>query len=116
MRSRLATRLWPPNSITVRLVLSYALWSLAVIAAAGGLFYGGLESRFQAQQDDQLLLDYLETLSLFTDAPTQSLSASRRLAAERAAEDDENEQYAVYVRMLDANGRTIIETHGMSHA
>jgi two-component system, OmpR family, heavy metal sensor histidine kinase CusS len=97
---------WPPNSMSVRLMLWYALWAVALIAGASGLLYGGIETRLEKEQDNQVLADYLRILN-------QVLDPAGLEAAPVAAPASAAPSY-VYVRVLDEHGRTLLETPGMS--
>jgi two-component system heavy metal sensor histidine kinase CusS len=87
---------------------------MAVIAAAAGVFYGGLESRLEAEQNDQILSDYLETLSLFIGSlEPQEPAVHAPHPAHAPHVRDPGEHYYVFVRVLDPRGSVLLETPGL---
>jgi two-component system heavy metal sensor histidine kinase CusS len=90
-------------------MLWYALWAFALIAAASGLLYGGLETRLEREQEDRTLTDHLRMVSLFLQRSVLTQEMPEPTLPKGVARPS-----SVHVRVLDRAGRLLVETAGIS--
>jgi len=101
---------WPPDSIGVRLILWYALWTVALIAAGSGLVYGGLETQLERVQDERVLADHLRILKWLLRSSPPPLSAQ---SVEVLSPGSTANSY-VHVRIFGPSGQILLETPEMA--
>jgi len=99
-----------PWSLAARLTAWYAGSAFLLILGATGFLYWVLSTNLD-REDDQFLADKVHLLrKLLRERPDDIKSIEREAEEEWAAR-----QYAqVFVRILDTNGRSLLETPGMS--
>src|SRR5438309_918761 len=99
-----------PWSLAARLTAWYAGTAFLLILGATGFLYWVLGTNLD-REDDQFLADKVHLLrKLLRERPDDLKSVEREAEEEWAAR-----QYAqVFVRILDGNGRAVLETPGMS--
>ncbi len=95
-------------SLAARLTAWYAGSSFVLILAAVGSLYLGLSRSLDREDDDQLA-DQVRVLRDTLAARPGDLEAVRREAGE---EFQSRQRTRVYVRLLDADGRVLVETPG----
>jgi two-component system heavy metal sensor histidine kinase CusS len=100
-----------PWSLAARLTAWYAGSAFLLILGATGFLYWVLGTNLD-REDDQFLADKVHLLrKLLRERPDDIKSIEREAEEEWAAR-----QYAqVFVRILDSNGRSVLETPGMSN-
>lgn len=103
-------RLLRPPSIALRMAAWYALSAFALIVAATGVLYWVLVTNLQ-QEDVRVLEDNLHNARLLLRSSSPGLQASH---PEHAPAAIAGEPAQVYVRVLDGDGRSVLETPGMS--
>src|SRR5918994_7591375 len=98
----------PSWTIAARLAVWYTAATFVVVAVATGLLYWVLVTNV-AREDDQFLVDTVQIMrALIRERPTDVAALRQEVDWEGAAR-----RYArVYVRVLDENGRLVIETPG----
>jgi len=99
-----------PLSIAVRMTIWYALSAFLLIFATTGFLYWVLATNLE-QEDVRVLEDNLNNARLMLRSAPPGLPPDRH-EAEPAWSPEQRPQ--VYVRILDGNARTILETPGMS--
>jgi len=97
-------------SIAWRMTIWYALSTFALIFVACGLLYWGLASSLY-HEDLRDLADNLNNARLLLPSPATEGS---RLALQKRPSWTPRHQPEIYLRVLDRDGRTLIETPGMS--
>jgi two-component system heavy metal sensor histidine kinase CusS len=99
-----------PWSLATRLTVWYGGSAFLLLAAATGFLYWALVTNLD-REDDEFLADKLSFLqTLLRDRPADARMLQEEVELEPAAR-----QYGqVYVRLLDADGKLIMETPGMS--
>src|SRR5262245_26967950 len=99
----------PTWSLAVRLTAWYAVSSFLLMAAAIGFLYWML-GRSLDREDDNQIADQVRVLrDLLAERPGDLVAV--RQEAEQEFQSRQRTQ--VYVRLLDANGKVLVETSGM---
>lgn len=97
-------------SITMRLTLLYSLATLLLLLAALGYSYWVMVTNFRDASGRMLRDEVQEVRVLLRDHPDEP----RAVEAEVVWEDPAEGMYRHYLRVLDASGRTLLETPGMA--
>lgn len=99
-----------PLSLAARLTLWYGLTGFVIIALVSGFLYGVLVANLD-REDDEFLADKIHLVSdLLRERPED-----QRMLREEVQWEPETRQHGrVYIRVLDADGQTMMETAGMS--
>lgn len=96
-------------SITRRLIISYSLLILTVLLVVSGLLYWILASTFE-RENNQFLVDKIQVLRMVLQERPDDMGALREeVQWEMAARHFEK----YYARILDEQGRVLIETPGI---
>jgi two-component system heavy metal sensor histidine kinase CusS len=98
-----------PWSLAARLTAWYAGSAFALVLAATGFLYGTFVSTMN-RQDDQLLGDRVRDLR----AIMQNRPGDMRAIRQEVEEEEAHERTRVHLRILDGEGRVVIETPGMN--
>jgi hypothetical protein len=96
-------------SISARIVTSYALVALLTLTGAAFFLYSGMRDMF-TYEDRERLSDCVLSVRQAVELDPLGLSAARRAVPGLAGERDV-EQY--YVRLMDKEGRVLMETPGI---
>lgn len=98
-------------SIAARLSLSYALSTLLLLSLSIGFLYWVLQGNLD-REDNQTLIEKAEILRLLlVRRPADGQLLRQEVEWESAA----RHSTSLYVRLLDVQGRTLIESTGMHH-
>lgn len=99
-------------SLAARLTAWYTLSAFALVLGATGFLYWALATNLDREDDESLADEARQLAAAVRDRPADVTAL--RLAAERAAA---TRRYApLYVRVLDADGRLVVETPGMGES
>ena len=105
-------RVWRrPTSIALRITIWYVLSAVAIVSAATGSLYWSMAANLD-QEDHRILTDNLENLRLLLKASPRQRSTGP--SAEPGSPNDSLDRPQVYVRVIDRDGRTVVETPGMA--
>lgn len=99
----------PPVSIALRLTVWYAVSAFILIVAATGFLYWFLATNLE-QEDIDVLRDNLRNVALLARNATGAVSVQPY----KEIGPTPTQSSQSYFRVLDINGRTILETPGMS--
>lgn len=111
-RAALAPKARRPWSLAARLTAWYAVTSFGVVLVATGVLYLGLVENLD-HEDDEVLADKVRVLrGTLRDRPGD-MAAVRQMAEEAAAD---RHFAAVSIRLLDDQGRVLVESPGMGSA
>ena len=110
MNESTQSRTRPPFSIALRMAVWYALSAFALVFAATGFLYWVLATNLE-QEDIRVLEDNLNNARLLLQASPPSVLATQH-GLEPASPHEQQPQ--LYIRVLNANAQTLVETPGMS--
>ena len=100
----------PPWSLAARLTAWYAGSAFVMIVSAVGFLYWVLGHSLDREDDNQIADQVRVLRDLLADRPDDLVGV--RQEAEQEFQSRQHTQ--VYVRLLDANGRVLVETPGMA--
>lgn len=105
-------RRWPiwrgPTSIALRITLWYVLSAVAIVSAATGTLYWAMATNLN-QEDRRILTNNLDNLRLLLKPQHGSGFLTEPTAPDASPADTQ-----IYIRVLDRNGRLLVETPGMT--
>jgi two-component system heavy metal sensor histidine kinase CusS len=100
----------PAWSLATRLTVWYTASAIALVALASGFLYWALVTNLE-REDDEELADKIRILRELVQGPLADFQAVKR----QVELGWTSRQYAaIYARVCDAQGRTLVETPGMS--